>query len=172
MSGDFFLTAVEGEKFRGAKMDRRRHMKNIEGSMTTLRCSLARVGRRQTQHGINIERNHAIQTRRDIGLPVGDHLVGDMAGVTLFPIRRMEPDLQLDGLKKFKFQQPREIKRLGHGITIVIGQWRMLLLPVERTKKTRVRISDHGSPVSKARISSTSSRVKTRSPQIRFRRAA
>lgn len=93
MAGDFFLTAVEGQKLSSAKMDRRRHMKNIKGSMTTLRCSLARVGRGQTQHGIDIERNHAIQTRRDIGLPVGDHLVGDMAGITLFPICRMEPDL-------------------------------------------------------------------------------
>ena len=102
-------------------MHRRRHMQNIKGPMTALCCFLPRVGGRQTQHGIHIERNHSIQTGCNISLPVGDHLVGDMARITLFPIRRVKPDLQLDGLKKFEFQQPREKERLGHGITIVVG---------------------------------------------------
>jgi hypothetical protein len=77
--------------------------------------------------------------------------------------------LLFDGLEKFKFQKACEMQGLCHSLPIGERCRCLDLLPVKRAEKTRIRIGNHGSPVSNVRISSTSACVNTRSPQMHFK---
>ena len=169
---EFFLTDVEAQKLLGSEMHGGRNMQDIEGAVAAFGRALDGIGRGEAQDGVHVARSDNIQARGDIGLPVGDHLVGLMTWVALGAVGGVEPDLELDGLEELKLQQAREVERFGHRLAVFECEWRVVLQSVNRAQKTGVSVSDHGSPVSKARISSTSAWVKTRSPQMRFRRAA
>lgn len=65
--------------------------------------------------------------------------------------------MELNGLEEFKFQQIREMQWFGDALAQMIRRDRMNLDSIDRTKEAGVGIMDHGSPVSNACISSTSS---------------
>lgn len=170
MAGKRTLAVIKGEKLLRAEMNSRCDMQNVECPVPLGRGVLKRIGACQTQHGIRIAGHQDIHTGGDIRLPVRKHLVRFPRGISFRPVLGMKPDLQPDGLDELKFQQTREIQGLIHGSAMGQGRRSVKLLAVNRAEEAGIRIRDHGSPVSKARISSTSACVKTRSPQIRSKR--
>jgi hypothetical protein len=138
-------------------MDGGGDVEDVERAMAALGGCLTGKGAGVAQHGIHVEADEAVDPGGDVLFPIRDHAICFTPGVAFGFVFRVEPDLQFDCLEKFEFQQIGETQRFADALPQPIRRDGMTLNPVDRTKETGVGVVDHGSPVSNARISSTSS---------------
>lgn len=102
--GEGPLAGVEGEKFLRAEMHRSGDVEDIECPMALLRGSLEGIGVGESEDESHVARDEHKEPGGYIRLPIRNHVIGLALAESFVSILRMQPDLQANGLNKFKFE--------------------------------------------------------------------